>query len=573
MTKLKRISFILCCAIGFSQIATSYTASPSLNSKCGYSLVTPRNGAGVIFDESCTIAYVYPPMLGTAEFAGLAQTTNIQFCPSLKNVNQIADRTFNSMKILSKKVEDMISGFEPLEQELVGLKSELLSAKAKMESAKNRLDRAEIQIQTMKEGIREARKAYENCVEDNSADHNPCIELKSSWNEAKSELNKYRTIEYQNLLATATDTAEQYDLSSSKFAAYRNRYTDAIAPMLEIQDRLMELNLKTMELYQEYTRLEGATGQIIWSIPWDRLLEDYRRLNPHLRVNWSRLPIKSAELISTIKNQDTQMELSSISALKSAMIPGAKITGFAGIGAGGKVDGAQSEPSGTNGASIVFGNSISGQIVLTLAGACPYFNDIGNRTNVNINDLAKTVIANLIYTHELAVRRSYTATYNLSELLNKIERKSQRGGFFSTSSAHSIVEENDSTSWFSVKFDSNGSEFNYSNEEQKTITRELKEELMDKAMMQFAILYAGSATPPPVPNFITSGATVASSALRRCWHYYCQAASAFIGTASSIFGRSNAVANFHRNNSSWSTDHVNGIQFVTRSGTLTFRPE
>lgn len=571
MTKSIGIGFLIVCAAGFSPIAASYTASPSLNSQCGYSLVTPRNGAGVIFDESCTIAYVYPPLLGTAEFAGLAQTTNIQFCPSLKNVNQIADRTFNSMKILSQKVEAMISGFEPLEKELVDLKSDLLSAKVKMESAKHRLEKAETQIQTMRESIREARKTYEKCIEDQSAAH--CIDLKSLWDEAKNELNKFRNIEYEQLQAIAYDTAEQYDLSSSKFSAYRNRYTDAIAPMLEIQDRLMQLNLKTMELYQEYTKLEGATGQIIWSVPWDTVLEDYRRLNPSLRVNWSRLPIKSAELISTIKNQETQIELSNISALKSAMIPGAKITGFAGMGMGEKVDGVQSAPSGTHGASIVFGNSISGQIVLTLAGACPYFNGIGDRSNVNINDLAKTVVANLIYTHELAVRRSYTATYNLSELLNKIEQKTQRGGLFSTASTHSLIEDNDSSSWFSIKFNSNSSEFNYSDEEQKEITRELKEELMDKAMMQFAILYAGSATPPAVPDFVESGATLASRELRRCWHYYCQAASAVLGVANSIFGRSNAVANFHRNNNSWSSDHVNGIQFVDRSGTLTFRPE
>lgn len=573
MKKIKKISLVTICSIAFSPIAASYSANPSLNSRCGYSLSTPYNGSGVIFDESCTIAYVYPPKLGTAEIGGLAQNANLQFCSSLKDINLISDRTFKSMKILSEKVEKMILEFEPLEQALVTLKVDLVSAKSKMESAKKRLDNAENQLQAMRENIRESRKAHENCVEEQSSDHASCIELKSLWDEAKHDLSEFRNIEYKKLRASADDATEQHELLSAKFSAQRNRYTDAIAPMLEIQDRLMELNLKTMELYQEYSKLEGATGQIIWSIQWDSLLEEYRRLNPNLRVNWMPLPIKEAELISTIKNQETGIELANISALKSALIPGAKVTGFAGMGRGDKVASAQIEPSGNNGASIVFGNSISGQIVLTLAGACPYFDGIGDRTSVNINDLTKTVVANLIYTYELAVRRSYTATYNLSELLKKIEQKTQRGGFFSTSSAHSILNDNDSTAWFSIRFDANTSEFNHTEEEQKKLTRELKQELMDKAMSQFAILNAGSASAPPVPEFTDSGAATAAGALRSCWHHYCQAASAIIGVSNSIFGRSNAAANFHRNNSAWVTEHINGLQFVSRSSTLTFKQE
>ena len=103
------------------------------------------------------------------------------------------------------------------------------------------------------------------------------------------------------------------------------------------------------------------------------------------------------------------MELGSISAIKYAVIPGAKISGFAGMGQGEKVDGISSETLGSSGASIAFGNSISGQIVLNLAGACPYFDGIGVPTNVNMNDLTTMAITNLIYTYEVAVRRSYQA--------------------------------------------------------------------------------------------------------------------------------------------------------------------
>jgi hypothetical protein len=69
-----------------SQAMASNSASPSLNSNCRYVINTPPNGSGVLFDESCSIAYVLPPELGKAEIAALAETTNVQFCSAVKDV-------------------------------------------------------------------------------------------------------------------------------------------------------------------------------------------------------------------------------------------------------------------------------------------------------------------------------------------------------------------------------------------------------------------------------------------------------------------------------------------------------
>jgi hypothetical protein len=132
MKNLQRLLTI--CSILLCSMAVGDTASPSLNSKCGYSINSPPNGSGLIFDESCTIAYVYPPIKGIAEITGLAQTTNLQFCSSLKNIYQISEQTFNSMKILSKKVEEMISDFQPLDQTLLGMKDQLSIAKVKKDA-------------------------------------------------------------------------------------------------------------------------------------------------------------------------------------------------------------------------------------------------------------------------------------------------------------------------------------------------------------------------------------------------------------------------------------------------------
>jgi hypothetical protein len=265
--------------------------------------------------------------------------------------------------------------------------------------------------------------------------------------------------------------------------------------------------------------------------------------------------------------------IANIPAIKAAVIPGLKPSGIAGMPDGNSVNGPQLKPSNSSVPSTVFGNSLSGQIVLTLAGACAYFQNLENRSSAPLRELNSIAVSNLIYSYEVAARRSYEATYNLSNLLQKIERQTKKGGFFITSNAHALIENGDATDWFSINFNASNSNFNYSAAEQQEITRNIKKELLDKAIKQFAILNAGDATEPILPDFLESGASVASNALRKCHHYYCQVGSIVLGTANSIWGKSDAVSNFRNNNRSWATERVNGIEFVNYSGSLTFKAQ
>lgn len=282
------------------------------------------------------------------------------------------------------------------------------------------------------------------------------------------------------------------------------------------------------------------------------------------------MPIKEALLLGAVKSASEISE--SVSSLLSSNIIGLKPTGLAGMGNGEKVAEAQTTPSSPTNASLIFSNSMGGQVVLTLAGACPY---MGRRDDqhYDIGGITSHMIANLVYFYELVTRRSYTAHYNLSKMLRKIEEKSRKGGIFSTSETHRILSDNDASDWFVIKFDANNSEYNYSREEQAQITRDVKYEIMDRAYARFAALYTGSPLPPPTPNFVESGASRAERELRRCLHWFCQASSAVIGVSNSIWGRNNAALNFHNNNNVWTTEQITGVQFVQRAGSLTFRNE
>lgn len=384
-------------------------ASPSLNSQCRYRLTTPHNGAGVMFNELCTIAYVLPPKIGTAEIASLARTTNLQFCPAVKSVGQVASRTFNAMNIISLKLEQMIHDFEPLDQDIINMRLEIAAARTKMDSAKKRFEDAETYIQELRQITREARQSHESCIEDYAADHPSCLSLKTAWDQAQEDVGDFKRGEYRESRASANHTKEEYELISARYNVMRNRYTEAIMPMIELQDKLTDLSARVMDLYSEYTQIEGATGQIMWTIPWDRLLNDYRQANRGLAVDWQRLPLRESELVTSIRTVENGSILPSITGLKSALIPGARPTGFAGMGAGQKVNGPQLEPSLPTQASITFGNGVSGQIALTLAGACPYFDGIDDRTSININELTSYMTANLVYSFDVAARRAYVA--------------------------------------------------------------------------------------------------------------------------------------------------------------------
>lgn len=320
MKKLIKSLPIIFGLIGSIGNSSHDNTNPSLNSKCPFTTATPLNGGGVIYDESCTMAYVMPPKTGTVAIDSISPTTNIQFCPSIKNVNQVATRTFDSIDVVSQKIQDMIKAYDPLDKELLEMKVKLGIAKSKMEIAKKHLENADLQLQELRQTTRDARITYENCME--AVDNVSCLEMKSTWDKAKDSLNSFHKDYYRKKLTGAENATEDHNLLLARMNVLNSRYMDALSPMLEMQERLASLGHRVMELYQDYVMLEGASGQIIWTVNWDGSLEDYRKVNPDLRVNWTRLPLKDVEFIATLKTGNNPSN-TGITAIKSAFFPGA----------------------------------------------------------------------------------------------------------------------------------------------------------------------------------------------------------------------------------------------------------
>ncbi|MGH7249957.1 MAG: hypothetical protein ACREGC_03200, partial [Minisyncoccia bacterium] len=315
MMHLKRIILILFCLSTITAQAVQQSTGPTIHSRCRMPTETPPNGTGVLFDESCTTAYVKPPLEGRAEVKSLARTTNLQFCPAVKSVERVAEQAIKAMAILMGKIEQMVLSFEPLEKDLVDLKLEVVTAKAKMEVAKKRLDEAQGQMDLLSQAISQARQDYRECVDDLSAGDSSCVELKQSWEQAKQNVREFRRGDFGKQQENVMDKTEDHNILAARLSVRENRYQEAIEPMLDLQARINKLNGNVIDLYNDYGRMEGATGKITWSIHWGQLLQDYQRLNQNLQVNWVQLPIKEAEFSATVHIPGSSEGLVSVSAV------------------------------------------------------------------------------------------------------------------------------------------------------------------------------------------------------------------------------------------------------------------
>jgi hypothetical protein len=170
-----------------------------------------------------------------------------------------------------------------------------------MESAKGRAEKAEQHLQILNQTVMDKRKAHQSCMISFSADSANCIELNKSLEEARKESQSYYLGGYIDKLSRVDDAVEDHNLLFARFTTLQKRYSDAMEPLVDLQQRLTELNLRVFDLYREYVKLEGATGQIMWSLNWGGLLKEYQQKNRHMPVRWAQLPIKETEFLASIK--------------------------------------------------------------------------------------------------------------------------------------------------------------------------------------------------------------------------------------------------------------------------------
>ncbi|APJ04821.1 hypothetical protein [Silvanigrella aquatica] len=540
----------------------SFAGEPTLTNKCALEGVnTPSNSSGFLMDSECKNAYVLPPNIGKIQVTSVQQNQNLGICPALKIDQDIVHESAKTKLMIIQKINKMIEDYAPLQKERDKLFVIKNKKKAEYDSATLILDNAKVKEKSLMERVLENKSAYDRIVIIGGTS----IEIQAARDRYENSLAEYKIFISGELVLTENkylNSKKEYQKYSDEFAYYDTKYVESLKPLSDLQRMVDDIERSAMESYKKYVNLEGLTANMIFKVNSDELVSSFNNSNQHLKITWQQMPIKEALFSASLKDTSSLPD-SSISAVIDSKIPGIKSQNLSNIDINSNLPSLNEQ---NNSSSYPFG-SVSGFVRLNLNGACVYYTNVNTPApGSNINNISANISMNVTYTYQAKLNRYFLARYNLKNMVSKIENKSTSGGWFTSQTLHSIVENKNSNDWFEIKF---GGDYSYTQEEQNEITREEKALLIDRALRQFAVFNAGS-TPPSLISPPPSGVMYASNGLQKCYHLYCQIGSLVLGTVGSIFGSSNALATFQAKSNIWVENRVEGFQIQDRSGTLTF---
>lgn len=306
---------------------------------------------------------------------------------------------------------------------------------------------------------------------------------------------------------------------------------------------------------KEYWEMEGTYGTANFTSDQQALVAAYQEKNPG--ISFVAMPISIAKLYLLRK---TSQNTASLPAVISFDVPGSAIP----IAVYPKTE----TPAEDGG--VIFGGALTGQMVLSLVGACPYYdvkNDRMITEHLTGKDLSKYMAANVSYAYNLSVNRAYTAKYNLASFFRRLETSESKGGFFSSKTINRLIVEKNSKDWFEFKSNVEDGRHDFDQSLEATV----KAELIDRVFKQINLLAVGPGEQAPglsTPN--PNGAEVGAKNLRKCPYVYCQVGAAVLDIANAIFGSSSSVSEFIQKNDFWAVDDVSESKALPFLGTVNF---
>jgi hypothetical protein len=546
-------------------------AIPAGEPRCPTNINVP-GGSGAYYGEDCRTIYVPPPEEAVTRVSTISPRQNLDLCPGVAKVNEGVKATLVSIGDLSSRLATMTSSFDPLSARLKELEAALVDAnqarevaKAAFDSTANELEVLEADLDAAVGELQECRRLALDPVLD-------CQSQAASVAAARTSLRNFMQSTYLPAQRVLSEAEARVASQEERLLDEAERYQRATESIDALTNTLLNLNERLFAVYQQYARLAGLVAALNYSVGWGDLLKAYADANPGKVIE--RLAIKNTRLSAGVVIEDAKTDVPGV---LSYSVPGVLSgTNFMNMPTGEETSGMTEEHDPTKQYEGVFGDAIGAQLLVSLAAACPYYpNGFSGGQQGDINGLSANLSMNVSYNYDVKVRRGYTAQYNLSQWLRRIERTKKRGGLFSSKVLREVIEDGNSSDWFKISFDEVAKEFQYTDEEQARITAEVKGQLVERALrnvaLQTSMLTGANPQPITVPP---SGAGLAASYLiPGCGFWsWCTVTGWVLGVADSIFGRSEAVQNFHRNNNVWVTDTVSGVSILSRFGSLTFTP-
>lgn len=312
-----------------------------------------------------------------------------------------------------------------------------------------------------------------------------------------------------------------------------------------------------------FSKIEGGRGKFLMQTKMPSLLEEYKKANPRLRV--VEMPIDQGFIsINEVKNDESSssampavLSLRAVGISKMPMLRDPNLLlQFKDLNPGQAPDG-----------SKIFNGALSGELQVSNMGACALMKNLSSSPNFTASDIKGYIAPSATYGYQVQVNRKHKISYNFKELVKQIHEQTKRGGFFSTKTMNSFIDQRATSTWIKFEVESNDTRFEYSD----TYIREVKKEFLDRAIAQIVSLQTGSPTAmlaliEPGKN----GATETGDALGKCPHLYCQIGAAGIKVLNSIFGSSTAVSQLLKTVSGEMVEVVDEKRMIPVYGTYSF---
>ncbi len=311
-----------------------------------------------------------------------------------------------------------------------------------------------------------------------------------------------------------------------------------------LMEEIMEARLKIVDMQDQndkmklnFAKREGGRGGFIMESRFSELLQAYRAANPGLNV--VAMPIAQAFLsVNDQKPGDLDetampavLRLRAVGVDEMPLLLDPRLY----------INKSSAPPHKAPSGSVIFGGSLSGEVILSNIGACAVHETLGGARKFRISSLNKYryITASAAYTYQVQVTRKHTIRYNFKELVRMIHEQVKRGGFFRTETLNSLIDERRTGAWLEFIVESTDGRFEYSDE----YIRQVKKEFLDRALAQIVSVQTGSPTAllaliEPGKN----GASEGADQLGKCVHLYCQMGSAGLRVLNSIFGSTSAVS-------------------------------
>jgi hypothetical protein len=323
------------------------------------------------------------------------------------------------------------------------------------------------------------------------------------------------------------------------------RFQEVINGGKEVE-KLGELQKEREALEKEYQQIMSTPGvavEVLYNMSIGENLAAYKRLNTNLGVAFQPVALQNVSVSLTAKDEKDLKDGIQLATGRSIPLKD---------GAGGA-------------------GSFSGSMQLTMFGTCDIarenFGDFP--TNLKYRDVAGILTPTVTYEYAIGGTCKYTTRYNLSTLASIIKSQSSSGGLFQTSTASSIAERTDASSWFNLEMSCDDKRV----EEKVKFAKatEIKQQLMQQVLDQISIAKLGyNVQPSESGQPGKSGAQVGAEALHQCPHVYCQVGAVVLDVAQAAFGGTSKTDEFIKTQTTWHEDKVAITMPVTFVGMMGF---